>query len=98
MFRHVAVFTWKPETTDDQRHAVGEQLASLPGKIPELRGYVYGDDAGVVPGNADFAVVADFDDVDGYIAYRDHPEHRAIIDAYIAPIIASRTAVQFDIG
>lgn len=98
MFRHVVVFTWKPEATEDQRRAVGERLAGLPGKIPELRGYRYGDDAGLSPGNADFGVVADFDDVDGYVTYRDHPEHRAIIDTYIAPIVASRVAVQFDAG
>lgn len=98
MFRHVVVFTWKAEATEDQRREVGERLAALPGKIPELRAYRYGADAGINPGNADFAVVADFDDVDGYLTYRDHPEHLAIIEAYIAPIIATRIAVQFDIG
>jgi hypothetical protein len=50
----------------------------------------------VIPGNFDFAVAADFDDVDGYLAYRDHPEHRAIVTEFIQPIVAERAAVQYE--
>lgn len=98
MYRHVAVFTWKPEATEEQRRTVAEQLMTLPGVIPELRNYRVGPDAGFSPGNADFAVVADFADAAAYYTYRDHPAHHAIIDAHIAPIIASRAAVQFELG
>ena len=48
------------------------------------------------PGNADFAVVADFDDAAGYLVYRDDPAHRRIIAEYLRPILASRAAVQFE--
>jgi hypothetical protein len=51
----------------------------------------------VVDGNADFALVADFDDVPSYLAYRNHPTHRAIIDQVINPIIKSRVAIQYEI-
>lgn len=98
MFRHMVMFSWKPEATEEQKRAVADQLATLPGKISELRDYRFGADAGINPGNADFAVVADFDDVDAYLVYRDHPEHRAVIDACITPIVDSRTAVQFELG
>jgi hypothetical protein len=47
-------------------------------------------------GNADFAVVAEFDDEAGYLVYRDDPEHRRIIAEYLRPILASRAAVQFE--
>jgi hypothetical protein len=91
------MFSWKDGTTEEQRRTVADQLATLPGKIAELRGYHFGPDAGVNPGNADFAVVADFADVDDYLVYRDNPDHRAIIEAYITPIVASRTAVQYEL-
>jgi hypothetical protein len=51
---------------------------------------------GVNQGNFEFAVTADFDDVDGYLAYRDHPEHRAIVGQFIQPIAGQRAAVQFE--
>jgi Stress responsive A/B Barrel Domain len=41
--------------------------------------------------------VADFDDDAGYITYRDHPVHRALVENYVSPIVASRAAVQFEI-
>jgi len=98
MLRHVALFTWAPEATPEQKEAVAAELRKLPGLIPELRRYEVGPDAGINPGNFDFAVVADFDDREAYQAYRDHPAHRAIIDKLIAPIAGKRAAVQYETG
>ena len=53
-----------------------------------------GPDLGLVEGNFEFAVVADFDDLEGYQVYRDNPEHREIIGKFIQPIAAQRAAVQ----
>jgi hypothetical protein len=30
--------------------------------------------------------------------YRDHPAHRAMVERYVTPIVASRAAVQFELG
>ena len=97
MLRHVVLFTWKPEATADQRQAVATELRKLPGLVAELRRYQVGPDAGINPSNFDFAVVADFDDRAGYLAYRDHPAHRAVVDQYITPIAGVRAAVQYEI-
>jgi hypothetical protein len=95
MFRHVVMFRWKPETTAEAVAAVADALAGLPAKIPELRAYHFGSDARINAGNYDFVVSADFDDESGYLAYRDHPEHRAVADTLIVPHITDRAAVQF---
>jgi hypothetical protein len=94
VFRHVVLLRWKPEATPEQRAAVETGLAALPGLIPEIRTYTIGTDAGVNVGNYDLVVVADFDDVDGYLVYRDQPDHQAVIREHIAPILAERAAVQ----
>lgn len=98
MFRHVVVFRFKAEATDAQKVALRDDLAALPGQIPELRRYVFGDDAGLADGNFDFAVVADFDDVAAYRAYAEHPAHQSLIADRIRPILAERVAVQYDAG
>ena len=54
-------------------------------------------DAGMNPGNYQFAVVADFDNVEDYLVYRDHPVHRDIIGKYVTPIMADRAAVQYEL-
>jgi hypothetical protein len=95
MIRHTVLFAWTGDATDAQKKRVATELSRLPGVIPALRGYAMGTDIGVNEGNWDFAVTADFDDLDGYLAYRDDPTHRAIIAEHIAPIIGRRAAVQF---
>jgi hypothetical protein len=64
--------------------------------VPTLRSFACGSDLGVNEGNYDFALSATFDDLDGYLAYRDNPEHRAIIRDHILPIAESRFGVQFE--
>jgi hypothetical protein len=90
------MFTWKPEATEEQIKRVPQELSRLPDIIPSLKAYVMGTDIGVDDGNWQFAITADVDDLAGYIAYRDHPTHRAIIAEHIRPIIATRAAVQFE--
>jgi hypothetical protein len=95
MMRHVAVFTWKAGTTAEQVQAFAEGLAALPTDIPEIRTYQFGPDAGLAPGNGDFALVADFDDGDAWRAYQDHPIHRRFIEERARPIVEARHAVQY---
>ena len=95
MIRHVVLFRWKPEATDEQKKLVAAELGKLPSAIPSIRSYVLGADAGINKGNAEFAVTADFDDEAGYLAYRDDPTHREVIASHITPIAAERIAAQF---
>ena len=98
MFRHVVLFTWTAEATDEQKRALHEQLAKMPSAIAAIRAYRFGPDAGINPANSDYAVVGDFDDAAGYIAYRDHPAHRQLVERYVTPIVAGRAAIQFELA
>ncbi|MFA1549936.1 Dabb family protein [Actinomadura chokoriensis] len=95
-FRHVVMFKWAEGTTTGQQDEVAAKLGQLPGRIPEIGTYSIGVDAGVNPGAYDFVVVADFADRDAYLVYRDHPAHRAMIEEFIAPIVAERAAIQYE--
>jgi hypothetical protein len=97
MFRHVVLFNWTEGATGAQQDALAAELRKLPAVIDTIREYHVGPDAGINPANCDFAVVADFDDSDGYLAYRDHPAHRAAVKNYVDPIVARRSAVQYQL-
>jgi len=97
MFRHVVLFTWKGDATQAQKQALHDELPKMPPAIDVIRAYKFGPDAGINPANYHYAVVADFDDAAGYVTYRDHPVHRALVENYVSPIVASRAAVQFEI-
>jgi hypothetical protein len=96
MIRHIVMFRWIPEATQEQKRRVTAELSRLPALLPVLRAYDMGADLGVNQGNFEWAAVADFDDLEGYLTYRDNPEHRAIIAEFIRPIAAERAAVQYE--
>jgi hypothetical protein len=95
VLRHVVVFSWVPGTTRVQVQAFADGLAGLRKSIPEIRRLRFGADAGLGGANDDFALVADFDDVESYQRYADHPAHRHLIASLLTPIVAKRHAVQF---
>ena len=91
------MITWLPEATSEQRQRAHDALGTLPPLMSGLRSYALGPDIGVNAGNADLAIVADFDDTASYVAYRDHPAHVDVVTRCIAPIAAQRRAVQFEL-
>jgi hypothetical protein len=97
MIRHVVLFAWVAEATDKQKQQVADELRTLPPLMTGLRAFDAGPSARIVEGNFDFAVVADFDDAQSYLAYRNHPAHRAVVDQVITPIVRERASVQYEI-
>lgn len=96
MLVHVSLLKWAEGATPEQRAAVEAGLARLPAQIPEIRSYRFGADAGLSPANHDLAIVAGFDDAEGYRRYAEHPAHRELIARLVRPILAGRAAVQFE--
>lgn len=96
MIRHTVLFKWKPEATEEAKQEVATQVAKLPSIVPSVRAFAAGPDAGLNQGNFDFSVTADFDDEAGYVAYRDDPGHREIVQRYVLPLLAQRAGVQFE--
>lgn len=95
MLRHVVLMRWKAGTSDAQKQAVREGLATLPAAIPEIRSYQFGDDAAIVEGNFEFAVVADFENASDFQTYATHDAHQRLISEHIRPILQERAAVQY---
>lgn len=93
MFRHVVLFRWVEGVTAAQVDAVVEALRGLPATVPSIRAYAVGP---AVSGTHDFAVVADFDDEDGWRAYDEHPDHDRVRHELIAPLAADRAVVRYE--
>jgi hypothetical protein len=98
MIMHTVSFTWRPEATDDQVRALTKELATMPSKIPALRSYHFGPDLRLRDGNADFAVVAVVADEAGVRGYLDHPDHVHLVETFVKPIVATRSAAQIAIA
>jgi hypothetical protein len=97
MIRHVVLFTWDDEMTDELERQFTDELTALAPQLAGLRSYHAGPDAGIIEGNFDYAVVADFDDTEAYLAYRDNAVHQDIIGRLSRPHARKRASVQYEI-
>jgi len=97
-FRHVVMFKWNDDVDTDHIERVRDRLSGLPTAIDVIRSYVHGSDVGVSDGNYDYVVVADFDNVNDYRTYRDHPDHVLMIEELVKGRVADRAAVQYQTG
>jgi hypothetical protein len=95
MLHHVVTFTLKPDAPADQVDRIAEAVNALAATLPEVRSLAIGSDLGLRDGNASFAIAAQFDDVDAFKVYADHPEHIRVVTELIGPYISERHPVQF---
>ncbi len=94
MFHHIVLLELQPDTPDDAVDELVDSLRRLPDAIEAIRTYRVERDAGLAADNATVAVVAGFDDEDGFVVYRDHPVHQAVIAELIRPRLVRRSALQ----
>lgn len=98
MIRHVVMFKWANDVDAAHVAATTAEFATLPPAIEQIRAYSYGPDLGAVAGNFDYVVTGEFDSIDDFFAYRDHPAHQALVNTFIAPYVTERRAVQFAVS
>jgi quinol monooxygenase YgiN len=80
MLRHVAMFKWREDSTEEQKVAARDALANLKKQVPSVVEYTVGFDIERNPNNWDMVLVADFEDVAGLEAYFADPVMNAASD------------------
>ncbi|WP_122817537.1 Dabb family protein [Nocardioides pantholopis] len=96
MFQHIGVLTLTDSATAADKTAIADGLRALPGRIDGLLGARVVLDAGLREGNSDLLFCMDFDTRAAWEAYGSHPEHVAVVQQLIAPVLASKTFVQVE--
>ena len=102
MFRHVVLFRWTPDTSAETVDQIVKGLSACAAALDVTRSYTCGPDVGAdasptpAQDRFDFAVVADFDDRDGWKVYNEDPEHNRLRAELIGPHIAGRVITQFE--
>lgn len=95
MLCHVWAMTLKPGVSDDAQKALVEAMAALVERIDGIRSFRSGADLGLVPRNADVALVAEFDDEQAWRCYLEAPAHAAFVTDHVNAVAESWTAIQF---
>lgn len=95
MIAHIVIWTWKPDVTEERVRELVRALRELTARMPSLVRYECGPALGLRQGG-DFGVIAVTRDADGLAAYLDHPDHVELATTVVAPMTATRIAVQLD--
>jgi hypothetical protein len=98
MLRHVVMFRWKDDADEAAIAVALDQVRELPVRIGNTRAFALDLDAGVMDGNHDAVIIADFDDAEAFLAYQRHPAHVEVVTQHLVPLIAGRAAVQVELG
>ena len=98
MLRHIVMFRWKDDADPAPIESALARVRELPGLIGNTIAFDLSGDAGVMPGNHEAVIVADFDDADAFLTYQRHPEHMEVVTEHLIPLIADRAAVQIDVA
>ncbi|NNF54528.1 MAG: Dabb family protein [Acidimicrobiales bacterium] len=96
MIRHVALFTWNPDVSDETIGAIKAGLDRL-ATLDCVAAYTHGPDAGIREGNYDYAVVGDFETVEEYQEYSAEDGHQQLIQDLIVPNISGRAGIQIQL-
>lgn len=94
MLKHIVLMKFKSGVTGDDISGLEKSLASLPGEIPEIKGYQFGRDLRSERG-FDFALISDFDDFEALGRYRVHPRHVPVLQR-VKEMCETIQAVDFD--
>ena len=97
MIRHVAVFRFKDNTTEDYIDKIDRTLATLPSIIPEIASFSSGRNAYVTSNAWDYAVVADFASPADYLIYAANPEHVDMVKNLVGPHVVESSRTQFEV-
>ncbi len=101
MFKHIVFWKFKEEaeshTRQENMDIVREGLLSLYGKVPSLLSAEVGQDVLHTPASSDMCLICTFPDKEGFIEYRDHPEHQKVL-AYLGKVIDERKVIDYLTG
>lgn len=97
MIKHVAVFRFNDNITEDFIDRIDETLATLPSIIPEILSFSSGRNAYVTPGAWDYAVVADFATPADYLIYAANPQHVDMVRSLVGPHVLESSRTQFEV-
>lgn len=95
-YRHLVLFAFKPDTSEDTRRAIEAASAALPEAIPQIRAFEWGTDitAGERAQGYTHCMLFTFAQAEDIPLYRDHPAHQAFMKSAM-PHIAQLLVIDY---
>ena len=97
MICHTVFLYFNDKVSDQAIADIDAAFVKLANDVEQIRYYAFGQDAKIIGGNADYALVAHFETAEDFKAYNTHPAHLKLIDDFIKPYLADFKTVQFEL-
>src|ERR1019366_2530635 len=98
MLHHLCLVTYKDPAAVDEaaQRAIDAAYLKLPSIIPGILSMKVGRDLALVPGSADYGILATFESRDAFRAYSTHQAHMDIIYPALGHHMSGYTTAQFE--
>lgn len=100
MIRHIVLQRFKPEHKAESGAVLAELeqlITDLEARAAGVVAHAVGADLGLTDGAVDAALVIDTVDVDAWRAYQADPAHVEFVRNRLAPLLAERSVIQFEL-
>ncbi len=94
MVTHIVIFHWAAGVTRDEIDKFSKELERMAAHFVETATIRHGPDLAFREGNGDYALLATFTDKAAWRAYQEDARHKAFVRDFVAPLQASRVAIQ----
>ena len=94
MIRHVVLFRFRNDLTEDQRRRFHAAASSLGTEIPAVSRCTAGLALRLQADTFDYALMLDFADDESFAAYKRHPAHLRLIEDHIRPCVETTVRAQ----
>jgi hypothetical protein len=95
MIKHVVLFKFKSNVTENDKLKLEQGLGALPSVISEIKEYEFGRNIVKSERSFDFGLISGFEDPDALQRYNRHPHHLEVLK-HIGEICDSIKSVDFE--
>ena len=97
MIQHLCLINFTGPLDAATKSEIIAAYNKLPALIPGIKNFRVGIDCGLLEGNADLGITAEFDDEEAFKVYSVHPAHGEVIFPVLGHLMASYSTAQFSI-
>lgn len=97
MIQHLCLIRYKEPLDEATKQKIVDAYRQLPDLIPGIRSFRVGSDLGLLDGNADLGISAEFDTEEDFQAYSVHKAHEEVIFPVLGHLMQSYETAQIRI-
>lgn len=96
MFKHVVMWKFNDDVSEEDKLEMKRQLESLKGMVPSLVAIEVGMNVAGGEAAKDMVLSTEFKSAEDLHAYAVHPEHLKVVD-FIKPLVSERSVVDYEV-